>query len=209
MAKQANTPVVSDEIVSLKDGAYKQASANDRVVSVAKYVMDKVKGFPDTLPDEAKAELTEGYRLRFGENNPPVTYAIVDDHYIPLADGQEAKEKAIISVHFVFSFSQQQYGRLKNDNPYLYDIVKPIREKCITYCSNRVNDLKRQARALLKTDTKGNRTATLDFVERVPKVLDDLDAKCKVAKERGDTSADLEKYRKAVVAFYAVWNAKK
>ena len=42
MAKQANTPVVSDEIVSLKDGAYKQASANDRVVSVAKYVMDKV-----------------------------------------------------------------------------------------------------------------------------------------------------------------------
>jgi len=46
-------------------------------------------------------------------------------------------------------------------------------------------------------------------VERVPKVLDDLDAKCKVAKERGDTSADLEKYRKAVVAFYAVWNAKK
>ena len=204
MAKNQNPAV--EVISSLKDGAYKQASANDRIVSVAKYVMDKVKGFPEALPDEAKAELVEGYRLRFNENNPAIQYVIVNDHYLLASDCPDIKEGFVnIGVDYSYSFSHQQFGKLKNENPYLYDIIKPLRDKCSTYCSNRINDLKRQARALLKTDTKGNRGATLDFGQRLVKVFDDLEAKCKVAKERGDTTADLVKYRKAVEAFNKAW----
>lgn len=194
------------QITSLKDGAYKQAQANDSLVSVAKYVMEQVKGFPDTLPDEAKEQLVSGYRLRFNENNPAIEYVVINDHYMvatPEHNGYDQRVK--VGIDFAYSFTQQQFGRLKNENPYLYELIKPLRDKCSTYCSNRISDLKRQAKALLNTDTKRNRSATADFGQRVSSVLDDLKAKCKTAKARGDESADEAKLALSIKAFKSAW----
>lgn len=210
MAKSAQAVEVKDQITSLKDGAYKQAVANDRMRLVARYVMEQSKGFPETVADEVKEQLYDGYRLRFNEVNKPSTYAVVNDHYL-LIDGsnpalENEKEKVVIGVDYCFAYSQQQYGKLKNENPYLHAIVKEWRDKVNTYCSNRLGDLKRQARTILNENVKKERGATADFAKRLDEVFKDLAVKCKNAKARGDETADEGKYATARQAFMTAWS---
>ena len=210
MAKSAQAVEVKDQITSLKDGAYKQAVANDRMRSVARYVMEQSKGFPETVADEVKEQLYDGYRLRFNEVNKPATYAVVNDHYL-LIDGsnpalENEREKVVIGVDYCFAYSQQQYGKLKNENPYLHAIVKEWRDKVNTYCSNRLGDLKRQARTILNENVKKERGATADFAKRLDEVFKDLAVKCKNAKARGDETADEGRYATARQAFMTAWS---
>ena len=209
MATKAN-PAVNEQITSLKDGAYKQAVASDRERGVAKFVMEKCKTFPDTIPDEVRAELYAGYQLRFNETNKADRYAIVNDHYL-LIDGsnpalEDEREKVVIGVDYAMSFSQQQYGKLKNENPYLHAIIKVWRDKISTYCSNRLGDLKRQARAILREGKPRERSATADFAHRLEDVFKDLATKCKNAKARGDETADDKKFALARQAFMTTWS---
>lgn len=198
--------------ISLKDGAYQQAKAGDRIRSVAKYVMANAVGFPETVADEVKEQLNEGYRLRFNENNPPVQYAIVDGNYL-LIDGSNpdlanAKEKINVGVDYAcVAFTQQQFGKLKSDNPALYAIIKVWRDRVSTYCSNRLGDLKRQAKAILNEGKKRERGATADFAKRIEDTFSDLATKCKNASARGDETANEAKFREARVAFMVKWNA--
>jgi hypothetical protein len=211
--KALAVPAVNDQITSFKDGAYKQAVANDRMRGVARYVMEQSKGFPETVPDEVKEQLYDGYRLRFNEVNKAERYAIVNDHYL-LIDGsnpalEDEREKVVVGVDYAFSFSQQQYGKLKNENPYLHAIIKSWRDKVNTYCSNRLGDLKRQARTILNEGKTKERGATLDFNQRVVEVFkgdQGLIVKCKNAKSRGDETANEAKLKLAVDAFMVQWN---
>ena len=211
MATKAQAvPAVNEQITSLKDGAYKQALANDRMRSVARYVLDQSKGFPETVADEVKEQLYDGYRLRFNEVNKPQTYAVVNDHYL-LIDGsnpalENEKEKVIIGVDYCFAYSQQQYGKLKNENPYLHAIVKEWRDKVNTYCSNRLGDLKRQARTILNEGKTRERGATADFAKRLEDVFKDLRLKCDNAQKRGDETADKAKFDIARNAFMTAWS---
>lgn len=214
MAKQAQSAVleVQSTITSLKDGAYQQAKASDSIRSVAKYCLGNIKGFPETLPDESKAQLYDGYRLRFNENNPAEQYAVVDGNYL-LIDGSNpdlanAREKINIGVDYAcVSFTQQQFGKLKNENPKLYAIVKDWRDRVNTYCSNRLGDLKRTAKSILNEGKKRERGATADFAQRIEDTFSDLATKCKTAKARGDETADETRFREARVAFMVKWNA--
>jgi hypothetical protein len=211
MATKAQAvPAVNEQITSLKDGAYKQALANDRMRSVARYVLDQSKGFPETVADEVKEQLYDGYRLRFNEVNKPQTYAVVNDHYL-LIDGsnpalENEREKVVIGVDYCFAYSQQQYGKLKNENPYLHAIVKEWRDKVNTYCSNRLGDLKRQARTILNEGKTRERGATADFAKRLEDVFKDLRLKCDNAQKRGDETADKAKFDIARTAFMTAWS---
>jgi len=207
--KALAVPAVSDTITSLKDGAYKQALANDRMRGVARFVLTQCKSFPDAIPDEVKEQLYSGYKLRFNEVNPPEQYAVVNDHYI-LIDGSnpdlDTKEKVNIGTDYAFSFTQQQYGKLKNENPYLHSIIKVWRDKVNTYCSNRLSDLKRQARTILNEGKTRERGATSDFAQRITDIFGDLAVKCKNAKARGDETADEKKFATARQAFMTAWS---
>ena len=213
MAKQALAVEVKS-FTSIKDSAYNQALASDKMRGVARYVMTQCPSFPDQVPDEIKAQLNDGYRLRFNESNPPKTYAVVNDHYI-LIDGsnpdlEKEKEKVIIGVDYAcVSFTQQQYGKLKGENPYLHAIIKEWRDKVNVYCSNRLGDLKRQARAIQNEGKTRERGATLDFAQRIAEVFkgdQGLMVKCKNAKARGDDTADEKKLSLAINAFMVQWS---
>ena len=210
MAKSANALPVADQftISSLKDGAYKQAVASDRMRSVARFVLEHSKGFPETVQDEVKEQLYDGYRLRFNEVNKPEQYAIINDHYVLVNTPElaESREKINIGVEYAFSFTQQQFGKMKNDNPYLHAIIKSWRDKVNNYCSNRLADLKRQARAIQNEGKQRERGATADFSKRVTDVLADLAVKCKNAQARGDESADEKKFTLARNAFMTTWS---
>jgi hypothetical protein len=193
----------------MKDCGYKQAVTGDVFRNQAKYVMEHVAGFPEVIPDEAKTQLFEGYRLRLNENSPPVTYAVVDGNYVLATDEMIANkklEKIKVGIDYAYSFSQQQFGQLKNESPQLHALIKDVRDKTNKYCSNRLADLKRQARTILNEGKQRERSATVTFGERVITVLDDLKAKCKTANARGDETANEKALRDACVAFLTKWN---
>ena len=198
------TIAVQSEFHSLKDLGYKQAGASDSLESMAKYALSKIVDFPQSIDDESKAQLYAGYKLRFAENNPAVVYAVINGQYIPVDADNKAAEKITLTVDYAFSYTQQQFGQLKSQNNALYDVIKPIRDKVNTYCSNRLADLKRKANQL--TAKPRERKPTADFAVALKDIMDNLSTRCRNAKSRGDATADEAKLVQAKAAFWAAWN---
>lgn len=205
----------SVEILSIQDGAFKQAQANETLVNFAHYMINHVKGFGSKgfkMSPETREELDNGYRLRFSqmEKNAPVTYAVIGDNYIPLdtlsPDQQDkVKEKVEIGVSVACAYTTHEFGKMKNDRPQYHAVIGEWREKTSTYCSNRRKDLERQAYNIVNGSAKGKRKANLNFGESVDKVIDDLKTKLIKCVSLKDGTANQEKFNKALSAFLAVW----
>lgn len=196
---------------SIKDFAYQQAGTLDTSTSQAQWAIDHLVGFPESITDEDKAQLGEGYKLRFNENNPPVTYAVIGGHYI-LPDAEQLKSKKVekveIGVEYAFSFSSQEFGKLKNTNPALHAVVYNWRKRMSTYQSNAIGDLIAKAKKILKPAGSTTRQS-LTFVESMTKVFEAQGKSVKVKQVRGsDTTANAVKYGVAVQAFWTAYNAK-
>jgi hypothetical protein len=194
---------------SLKDSAYQQAGAHQTLESVAHYAISKIKDFPKEVPTEAKDEYYEGYRMKFDLLNPSVTHAVINGHYV-IATQEHIKndkvEKVNIGVAYAYSYSAQEFGKLANTNPALHALIKVIREKCSTYCSNRLGDLKRAATRILNEGRDRNRGVNKDFSEFIEAWFKDTAPdRLKSAKNRGDTSADEKRFNEAKVAFMVKW----
>jgi hypothetical protein len=194
---------------SIRDFGYQQAKTGDSLVSQAQYALDNFAGFPEDIATEVKTDLYAGYQLRYAENNPAIVYAIVSDHYV-LATDEHLKNKKVekveIGVAYAFSYSSQEFGKLKNTNPALHSIVKVVRDKFQTYASNRLGDLKREAKKILNAGKTSTRT-TMDFVQSMTKIFDAQEKSVKVKQDRGDTSADALKFKAAKSAFWKTYNA--
>jgi hypothetical protein len=209
MNTKTSTSPAKAAFKSLTDSAYQQAGANQTIEDVAKFAIEKIAGFPVDVPTEAKDSLYEGYRMRFAQNNAPVVYAVISDHYVlatPEHMAAKNVEKIEISVAYAFSYSSQEFGKLKNTQPALHALVSAMREKCSSYCSNRLADLKRKAKELLAEGKPRERTANKNFSEFVEDWIKDAALTRLIsAKARGDATADSERYNKAAAAFLSVW----
>jgi hypothetical protein len=196
---------------SLKDGAYQQAGAAQTLESVARFALEQIAGFPKELPTEAKDELYDGYRMKFDSLNPIKCYAVINGHYVlATLEHMDSKnvEKINVGVAFAFSYSSQEFGKLANTNPALHAVIKEVREKCSTYCSNRLGDLKRAANRILSEGKERQRSANKDFAEFVDAWLKETaPTRLKSAKSRGDSTADEKRFNEAKVAFMVKWNA--
>jgi hypothetical protein len=212
MASKANKVVefaTQPAFTSLKDSAFQQAGAYQTLESVARYALAEIKDFPKEVPSEAKDALYEGYRMKFDTLQPSVCYAVISGHYV-LATQEHIKtenvEKVNIGVPYAYSYSAQEFGKLANTNPALHALVKGIREKCSTYCSNRLGDLKRAATKLLNEGKERQRGVNKDFAEFVEAWFKDTAPdRLKSAKNRGDSSADDKRFNEAKVAFMVKW----
>ena len=193
---------------SLRDMGYQQAKTGDNLTTQAQFAIDTITGFPADIPAEAKSELYAGYQLRYNENHPAETYAVINGHYVKATDEQvknKKVEKVEIGVAYAFSYSSQEFGKLANTNPALHAIVKKWRSDVSDYCSNRLGDLKRAATKLLNKGKTAQRQ-TLDFAESAKKVFDQLGNSVKVKAGRGDTTADPVKFKQAVDAFWKTYS---
>jgi hypothetical protein len=212
MAKSAAKAVESATQVSftsLKDSAFQQAGAHQTLESVARYAMAQIKDFPKEVPTEAKDSLYEGYRMKFNALQPALMYAVINGHYVRASIehcANDSIEKVEIGVPYAYSYSAQEFGKLANTNPALHAIVKEIREKTATYCSNRLGDLKRAANKILNNGKDRNRGVNKDFYEFVEAWFKDTAPdRLKSAKNRGDSSADEKRFNEAKVAFMVKW----
>lgn len=205
-------------ITSLTDLGYRQGATRDALRNQAQYAIDHIVGFPEEIDDASKGQLEKGYMMRFNDNHPPKVYGIVDGNYLDFAtldkDAQsKIKEKVEIGVDVVFSYTQQEYGKLKSTDPAKYAAFKPWRVEFTDYKSGCLSDLKAMARKLLKKADGSTRTANLNFAEYIERkegtdtkgILEDMMTRCKNAKKRGDATADPEKLGKAIVAFKSIY----
>ena len=197
-------------ITSLKDLGYQQAKTGDSLETQAQFALDNITGFPEDVPSEAREMLYEGYRMRHNEKHQAKVYAVVNDHYV-LATPEQIKnakvEKIEMGVHYAFSYSSQEFGKLKNTNPALHGIIKTIRDDVGDYCSNRLGDLRRAAKAILaKRNGKTATRTTLDFAESMLKTFEAQEKSVKVKQGKGDTTANSAKYVLAVKAFWTTYN---
>jgi len=216
----AITSVDVTPITSLTDLGYRQGATRDALRNQAQYAIDHIVGFPEELDDTAKGQLEKGYMMRFNDNRPPKTYGIVDGNYLDFdnldKDAQaKVKERVEIGVDVVFSYTQQEYGKLKSTDPAKYAAFKPWRDGFTDYKSGCLSDLKAMARKLLKTSDGSTRTANHDFMEYIERfdkdgkgkvgILEDIMTRCRNAKKRGDATADPDKLAKAIVAFKSIY----
>ncbi len=193
--------------LSLKDMGYAQAKTGDSLADQAQYAIASIAGFPADIPAESRAELYSGYQLRFNENRPAVTYAVINGHYTIATPEQIANtkvEKIEIGVAYAFSYSSQEFGKLANTNPALHSIIKVWRSDAADYCSNRLGDLRRAATKLLNKG-KTQQRQTLDFAESMTKLFEAQAKSVKVKAGRGDASANEAKYKAAVAAFWKTY----
>ena len=195
-------------ISSLKDLGYQQAKTGDSLETQAQFALDNITGFPEDVPSEAKDALYDGYRMRYSERNPATMYAVVIDHYV-LATPEQVQNKKVekveMGVAYAFSYSSQEFGKLKNTNPALHGIIKTIRDDVADYCSNRLGDLKRASKKLIaKKD--GTSRITLDFAQSMFKAFEAQEKSVKVKQAKGDTTANSAKFALAVKSFWMTYN---
>lgn len=185
------TQVTFVTIDNLKNAGYQSAIADEHLSLVAKYVLDVCPNILEDVPAEVKAQLTEGWALRWQELNPAKRY---NSEWIP--DPKGGNE---LTLAYVLSFSQQQYGQLRQSDPVKHGVIGSIRTPFNKYVSGKMKALLKAIRNL-NPETR-ERGTTDDFATYVGKVMDTIKTRCKNAKARGDATADEVKTRMAVDAF--------
>ena len=179
---------MSTSFKSLKDASYQGCISNERSTSIGQYVYEKCPSFLEAIPEEVKAEIEAGQMLRFHELHPAQWYT---KDWIPCEEGTKGSHKVDINV--VMSFSSQEFGRFRNDDPVKHGIHKAWRDDWGTYKSNRLGDLKRYVRNYVDklNGKKRERSATKDFAVWLKEdLLPSIKARAKTAKARGDNTVD-------------------
>jgi len=213
IAEAIISPAPADQpITSLVDLGYRQSGTRDSLQNQARYAIKNIVGFPESIDDDSKAQLYQGYKRRYNESHPPIMFAIVGGNYLVFdsltPEGQsKVTEKVLIGVDVVYSYTQQEYGKLSTSDPAKYAVIKSIREKCNDYLSGCLGDLKGAARKAIKADNPDStkRAPNKDFSTKVDDALDGLMTSVKTALKRGDATADKERLIKAIAAFKAAW----
>ena len=149
---------IATVITGIKDGAYQQAKARGVTRSIVESLMAFIPdlGDPavaDPFSEEVREELRAGYMQRWAETNPSKLFVAVDGNWVEKSE-EEAKglkaEKFELNVYSAFSYTQQAFGALKNEQPGKHGIIKEIRDKFNKYVSNCLGDLKREATRIYK-----------------------------------------------------------
>lgn len=209
MSKQPKATVTAEVTSpsSLKDAGYRFALSGDTSESIARYVLGQCPGIVDgELSDTVKADLTAGFQLRKHEIEGESFFKLTDGVYVPVADPKDSKGLTAMSINVAMSYSQQEFGKLKERDRGLYDIISPLRKKMQTYASNRFADLKTAARRIANEGKPRERAANKDFTNALTVAFDALEKRAKTSKARGDVTADPAKFLTARDAFLKIYN---
>ena len=186
-------------VSSFKDAAYQSAVSGERSASVARWVYEHCSTFLDEVPKEVKAQLDEGFALRWQELNTAVKYTT---DWVPSDEGNIE-----VTLAYCMSYSQQAFGQLKNEDPVKHSIIKGVRDTFSKYRSNRLADLRTAVRRIANEGKTATKAPTKHFDAYIEDVFTTMKARCKTATARGDATADEVKLRMAIDAFYKVLSA--
>jgi len=206
--------LTANEPTSIKDAAYRFARIGETATDLAKFIMVQAPEFPAEVSAELKADLFAGFMTRAHELWGQDYFTRGESGVLIKAgnslDGQAEypKGSTTLSLHYCYSFSQQEFGQLKNKDQQLHGLVKKMRDKFSKYASNNLKALKRSAHDLLSDGKSRDRGATKAFTQSLTDTFADYDKRVKNAENRGDDTANPAKFRTARDAFWKVYNAK-
>ncbi len=186
-------------VLSFKDAGYQSAVSSERTASIARYVFDNCPTFLDEVPKEIKAELEEGFALRWQETHPAVKYTA---DWVPSDKGNIE-----VTLAYCLSYSQQAFGQMKNEDPVKHSIIKKVRDEFNKYKSNRLADLRTAVRRVANEGKTSTRQQAKQFVAWLDDTFDTMKARCKTATARGDADANEVKLRVAIDAFKRAYHA--
>jgi hypothetical protein len=115
---------------------------------------------------KSRDELRAGYMQRWAETNPSKLFVAVDGNWVEKSEkeGMALKaEKFTLDVYSAFSYTQQAFGALKNEQPKKHELIGGVRTKVNKYIHNCLADLKREATRIYKE--KNNIVATRTTVD--------------------------------------------
>jgi hypothetical protein len=116
----------------------------------------------------------------------------------------DEKGGSLVTLDYCFSYSQQAFGQLKNENPIQHDIIGDIRTKFNKYVHNCMADLKAKIRRVSMEGETKTKDPTKDFAQYLADTMVAIKSRCKTATARGDATApDEVKLRMAIDAFNA------
>ena len=204
---------IATVITGIKDGAYQQAKARGVTRSIVESLMAFIPdlGDPaisDPFSDEVREELREGYMQRWAETNPSRLFVAVDGNWVEKSE-EEAKglkaEKFELNVYSAFSYTQQAFGALKNEQPKKHELIGEVRTKVNKYIHNCLADLKREATRIYRE--KNNIVATRTTVNYFDwlltgdkSVMANIRQRAINAKAKGE-EIDIATIDKAIAAF--------
>ena len=145
--------------VSYKDAAYKAALVGEGNRTIAAWIFAKCPTFTTEVPKEIKAELMEGWMLRWQELNPAKAYDSTT-----LVANENGNLQATIA--WAMSYSQQAFGQLKKDDPVRHGIIGDLRLRFSKYISNRLSDV---VSAVRKIENAGKPAKTRDQAKGISK----------------------------------------
>ena len=202
------------EYTSLSEMSYDQALSIERGKEQAKYALDHIVGFPEECSDMARDELNDGWVRRWKVNNPEVTYAKIDGNYILVTEADADRfanvEKCLMSADIALSFTTHEFGRLnETHDPTFKSLVARVRKQVGDYCSGNYKRLVATAKEVLKErngEAARTRSATKTIDERIVEWFAATEKSVGVAVKRGDPTANADRFSKAKIQFFAVWN---
>jgi len=192
---------------SIADCGYQAGRNSDALKENALYLMDNCVKFPDELQDSEKEQITQGLLQYRSEKYPAIEYAVIDGNYIPVDQlPKDAKiiERKKIGIDFAYSYSQHEVGQLAKIDKGLHAIVSAIRKSGNTYISDRIKDLQKKAREIIKdrSGEKKTRDQAVNYDKWMGDVLVSFKTRAKTATARGDaTVPDPKKLDAAIIAF--------
>ena len=190
---------IKKAVQTVKSQGYNQAVAGDTITDIARWCIANIVGFPvkADIPSESKEQLYQGYRLRRNECFKPSMSTL------------DSGREQLVTVDVAYSFTSVSFGKLKNDQPKLYSVIKEVRIATDSYCSKNYNRLLAKGLEIQNEGKARGKRATLSFEEQVTKAFDSLDGKAKLmATKEIENKVVEERYKKAVQAFNRVWNSK-
>ena len=215
-------PVVEKSVLSivptsLEDLGFRHSGAMETVKTLARWALDNVKGFPESVSSDDVLTVRKGSAHRWSINNPAIEYVVIEGNYLrasDLTDIPAKAERVIIGHDVAFSYTQQQAGKLKETHsPEYHKLIADVRQAVNAYTSNCWNKLisAGKTEADLRNGVKKARTPNLDFVEylydKEKGIFSIMQTRCKNAKAKGDVTADEKRLAKAIVAFNVAWKA--
>ena len=210
--KSKTAQAVEVQFSSVSDIAVQHGQAESKKTACAEYALDNVKGFPvmaEVSEENAKA-LRDGYSLHHRSIYKPKTYAVIGGQYFEATPDHLANdkvEKINATIDWAMVWTPNEMGTEFKDRPELKKIVEKVRKAHGTYVSDTLGKLVTEGEKILKkrAGIKTERNVVL-FVNTVSKFFAAQEKSVKVKQtQRGDATANPEKFKEAVKAFWQVY----
>jgi len=202
-------------VISLADIGYKASVNIDANMNLASQLMAQDSKFPNEVTQETRDALYLGFQRRANEKKGAKHYYADGNTLVPVESLDKApkgRETITITVDYAMAQNPYEFGKLKESNKALYDLVKETRVAFQKYASECLSALKSCANKILNDGKPKERKANKNFRETIQFMFDDaktgLDKKVKTAKDKGDLTADPVMYKMAKDAFFKVYTKK-